>query len=293
MFRPVKMEIFDHRKPVFQSPASAPMKTILTLFAFLATLGVQAQTFEGTIRWSMSMQVSDPAMQAQMAQAQQQMNDPEVQAEMKAMQEKMNDPEMKKMMEQNPQLKAAMENALKMANGGGANDMMPKGMTLSVKGTSVRMLMEGGMVDGMEMLQREGQPTVRINRKDKTYTKLPEGATGKEPEIAVTKSPETAKILGYTCQKYLVEVTSEGQRVTQTMWTTTEIKDMDMKALARQRNPEGRPMFTDKVAGFPLKIEAGGPQGSIVMEVMEIKREKLNDADFAVPAGYKEVKSPY
>ncbi len=272
------------------------MKNLIALFAVLATLGAQAQSFEGTVRWTMSMQFADPAMQAQMAQAQQQMNDPEVQAELKAMQEKMNDPEMKKMMEQNPQVKAAMENAMKMANGGGqpdATNMMPREMVQKIKGGNMLTHMVGGMVDGMEMLHRDGQPVIRINRKEKTYSKLAEAPAGPEPEINVIKSPETAKILGYTCQKYLVEMVSDGQTVKQTMWTTTEIKDMDLKALVRQRNPQGQRMFSDKVSGFPLKIEAGSAQGSMVMQVEEIKREKLNDADFAVPAGFKEVKSPY
>jgi hypothetical protein len=188
-----------------------------------------------------------------------------------------------------------MENAMKMSKGGGqpGMDMMPKGMSLKIKGTSVATVMEGGMADGMEILNREGQPAVRINRKDMTYTKMPEGRPGADPEMTVTKGSETAKILGYTCQKYLIQMKVEGQTMNQTMWATTEIKDIDMKALARQRTAEGRPMFSDKIEGIPLKIEVASPQGNMVMEVKEIKREKLNDADFNIPAGFKEVKSPY
>lgn len=273
------------------------MKRFITFLVLLAGAGAQAQTFEGIIKWSLSMEITDPAMKAQMAQAQQQLNDPETQAELKALKEKMNDPEMKKMMEQNPQMKAMMEQALKSAQGGGApegmNNMMPKGMTLKIKGTNVATLMEGGMVDGMEILNREGQPAVRINRKDKTYSKMPEGRPGQEPEVSVVKSTETAKILGYTCHKYVVQMKVEGQAMDQTIWATTEIKDMDMKALAKQRTAEGRPMFSDKIEGFPLKMETASPQGNMIMQVEEIKREKLSDADFTIPSGFKEVKSPY
>lgn len=272
------------------------MKKLIPLFLLLAASSMQAQTFEGTIRWAMSMEISDPAMQAQMAEAQKQLNDPEVQAEMKALQEKMNDPEMKKMMEQNPQVKAAMEQALKMQGGGspgGMDNMMPKGMTLKLKGANAVSIMEGGAVDGMEMLNKEGQPMVSINRKDKTYSKIPEGKPGAQPEVAVNKSTETAKILGYSCQKYLVQMKVEGQVVNQTIWATTEIKDINMKALAKQRGADGRPIFSDKIEGFPLKMEVTMPQGNMVMEVKEIKRDKLNDADFSIPAGFKEVKSPY
>ncbi|MBL7852205.1 MAG: DUF4412 domain-containing protein [Cyclobacteriaceae bacterium] len=273
------------------------MKKLITLFVALVSLGAQAQSFEGTVRWTMSMEITDPQMKAQMAQAQQQLNDPETQAQIKEMEEKMNDPQMKKMMEQNPQMKAAMEQAMKSARGGsaaGTNDMMPKGMILKVKGANMITIMEGGMANGMEMLFAEGQPPMRINREAKTFSKMPEGSSGETPEVSVTRAPETAKILGYTCQKYIVEMTSQGQTMKQVMWTTTEIKDLDMKALSRQRSAQGQPMFSEKVQGVPLKIEVASPQGNMVMEVAEMKREKLNDADFKIPAGFKETKfSPY
>lgn len=278
-------------------PVPNPMKKLITLIVLLAAIGAQSQSFEGTIRWTISMEITDPAMKAKMAEAEQQMNDPETQKAMKEMEEKMNDPEMKKMMEQNPQMKAAMENAMKMASGGGQpnmNSMMPKGMTIKMKGTNVATLMEGGMVDGTEILHKDGQPTIRVNRKDMTYSNMPERKPGgPEPEINVTKGNETKKILGYECQKYVVDMKVEGQNVKQIMWTTTDIKDIDVKALARQRSAQGQPMFSDKINGFPLRIEVGMQQGNMVMEVAEIKRGSISDAEFNVPAGYKEVKSPY
>lgn len=276
-----------------KSPVPNSMKQIVGIMLILATLGVRAQSFEGTVRWSMSMEITDPQMKAQMEQAQRQLNDPETQAQMKEMEEKMNDPEMKKMMEQNPQVKAAMEQAMKSAKGSGPdmNSMMPKGMTMKVRGANMITLMEGGMADGMEMLFKEGQAPVRINRAKKTYSKMPEGASsGSSPEVDVTRAPQTMTILGYSCQKYLVETKTDGQSLTQIMWTTTDIKDMDMKALSRQRPAQGQPFFTDKIHGVPLRIEVTAPQGNMIMEVKEIKREKLNESDFAIPAGFKETK---
>ena len=167
--------------------------------------------------------------------------------------------------------------------------MMPKGMTVKIKGTNLSTMMEGGTVDGMEMLHRDGQPAVRINRKDKTYSKIPEAPEGKQPEVTVVKTSETAKIVGYTCQKYQVTIKDQGQSITQFMWTTSEIKDVDMKAMARQRNTQGRPIFYEKVEGFPLRIEVSVPQGSVMMEVQELKREKLLDSQFSIPEGFKEV----
>jgi hypothetical protein len=276
------------------NPVERPlMKKLLILLVLLASWTARAQGFEGIVRWKMSMEISDPAMKAKMAEAEKKMNDPETQAAMKEMEAKMNDPEMKKMMDQNPQMKASMEAAMKsMKGGGGMEGMMPKGMVLKIKGANLSTLMEGGMADGMEMLHLMDQAPVRINRKDMTYSKMPQGQgqAGPPPEAKVTKTTESMKLLGYNCTKYIVEITEAGRPVKQTMWTTTEIKDMDLKALSKQRTGQGQQMFYEKVEGVPLRVEMTSPQGNILMEVTEIKREKLSDADFVIPAGFKEVK---
>ena len=271
------------------------MKTICILFFLLASITGQTQTFEGSVRWNMSMEITDPAMKAKMAEAQKQLNDPETQAKMKDMEANMNTPEMKKMMEQNPQMKAAMEAAMKSAKGGGGMaGMMPSGMVMKVKGENMVSIMEGGVANGMEVLHMKGQTPTRVNRADKTFSKMPEGpGGGQAPEAKVTKTSETAKLLGYNCQKYIAEVQEHGKTITQIFWTTTEIKDMDMKALARQRMGQGgQSMFYDKMEGVPLKMEFASPEGNMIMEVTEIKRQKVDDADFLIPADFKEVKMP-
>ena len=270
---------------------------LLPVLFFLA-ISLQAQTFEGTIRWTMNMEITDPQMKAEMERAQQELNDPEKQAEIKEMQERLNSPEMKKMMESNPQMKAAMDAAMKSAANGGApggmSTMMPTGMTLKIKGENMISIMEGGIGGGMEMLQAKGKPATRVNRVDKTFSPMPESkgdpATNK---VKVTKTAETKKILGYDCAQYVAELTENGTTMKQLFWTTTDIKDMDMKGLARQRMGQGgQSMFYDQIVGVPLKMEFSTPQGNMIMEAIEIKREKLNDSDFTIPADFKEVKMP-
>jgi Domain of unknown function (DUF4412) len=272
------------------------MKNFILLFLLLVAIDGQTQTFEGTMHWTMNLEITDPEMKAKMEQAQRQLNDPETQAEIAAMKEKMNDPEMKKMMDQNPQMKAAMENAMKSFNNnpGGMDNMMPKGMTVKIKSGSMVTLMEGGMADGMEMLHKPGQTPVRINRVDKTYSKMPEASpSATKPDVTVNKMGETLKVLGYTCSKYVVQMNQEGKQVKQVVWATSEIKDIDLKSLAGQQIGQGQTMFSDKIEGVPLKIEVASPQGNMVMEVVDIKREKLKDGDFVIPAGFKEVKTGY
>lgn len=68
---------------------------LLIVFVLLANV-VLAQDFEGTIKWSMKMDITDPKLKAQMEEAERKMQDPATQAQMKQAMEKMNDPQFKK-----------------------------------------------------------------------------------------------------------------------------------------------------------------------------------------------------
>jgi hypothetical protein len=109
----------------------------------------------------------------------------------------------------------------------------------------------------------------------------------------VTKTSETMKILGYNCTKYIVVMTDRGQTVNTNMWATTEIKDIDMKAFAKQRMSRGQSMIYEGVDGIPLKMESNTKEGNMIMEVTEIKKEPLNATDFTIPSDYKETKGMF
>jgi hypothetical protein len=268
------------------------------LFVLVLPLSWALAQFEGTVRWTMAMEITDPKLKAEMEESQKKMNDPANQAKMKQMQEQMNDPQMKAMMEANPAMKARMEAMMKMQQGGGdMNSMMGKGFIVKIKGPNTVTVMDGGMMDGQEILhQKDLNKTVRLDRKNKTYTVMGSG-TGKDnpapPQVKVTKTSETAKIAGYNCTKYIAETTVEGRPSTQLFWTTTEIKDFDFKALAKQRMGRGgQSMFYDGIDGVPLKMEMSMEQGKMTMEVAEIKRQPMNADDFKIPADFTETKSP-
>jgi hypothetical protein len=63
-------------------------------------------------------------------------------------------------------------------------------------------------------------------------------------EVKVTKTGETAKVLDYTCTKYIVDIKSNGQTMQQFIWSTTAIKDIDLKGLSRQRTGKMSTGFT-------------------------------------------------
>lgn len=279
------------------------MKKITMVLLLFASANLWAQNFEGIVKWSMKMEVTDPALKAKMAEGQQKMNDPATQAKMKEAEAAMNDPKLKAMMEANPQMKAMMEQRMKMVQGAGNGDMMgsmmPKGMTVKIKDGNSLVTMDGGMTSGDYLHMKDKNETVRLDRDNKTYWVMPSGGSrpgmggGDEIKPTVTKTTETAKIAGYNCTKYIVTMSEHGQTITTNMWTTTEIKDFDLKALARQRMGRGQSMFYEGVDGVPLKIESGMKEGNMVMEVTEITKQSLKASDFAIPSDYTEKKGMY
>jgi hypothetical protein len=269
------------------------MKKILILLFAFSLVAAKGQNFEGVITWKITSEITDPKMKAQMAEAQKKMNDPAAQAQMKEMQEKMNDPEFKAMMESNPQLKAQMEAAMKMMQGGDVNSMMPSGMVIKIKNQNTLMLFDGGMIKMETLYLKDKDATYKIDRSAKTYSAIPpyKEDPNNKVDIKVTKTSETTKVLDYSCTKSIVDITSKGHTMQYFVWTTTAIKEFDLKALARQRMGQGESSFYDKLDGVPLKTEMQSPQGKMTMECSEIKKQSLSSSDFSLPAGFKEV--PY
>lgn len=272
------------------------MRKLILVVALLFTVKAYAQNFEGTIKWSMKMEFTDPKQKAQIEEAQKKMSDPANQAKMKEMQEKMNDPQMKAMMDSNPQMKAQMEAAMKMMQGGDITSMIPKGMSIEIKNQNTLTKLEGGAFASEILHLSDKDQTYTLDRKNKTYSLVtpPAASTDKkesDPTVKVTKTSETTKILNYNCVKYIVEYTDRGRTIAQNIWTTTDIKDIDFKAMAKQSAAanKGQRMYFDKVDGVPLRVEMKLPEANMTMEVTDIKRESLSAADFSIPSDFKKI----
>jgi len=274
------------------------MKKLLTLALLLSAPLLYAQDFEGIMTWKITTEITDPKMKAQMEEAQNKMNDPASQAQMKEMQAKMEDPQFKQMLESNPQLKAQMEAAMKMAQSGDVSSMMPKGYTAKFKDNNMVSTMDGGMMANMEFLYIKNEDKAYlINQSSKTYSVMSSvndnaNKAGKDPDVKITKTNETTKILNYTCTKYVADVKSDkGTSMQQVFWTTKEIPGIDFKSMAKQRmGNSSQRMWYAEIDGVPLKMEMKMPQGNMVMEATGIKKQSLPASDFAVPSGYKETK---
>lgn len=267
-------------------------KVVLALVLILLVMTGRGQSFEGVMRWKMKMDITDPVMKAKTEEAKKNANDPANQAKMKEMQAKMNDPQFKAMLDSNPQMKAQVEALMKSMVSGDMSSMMPTGVTVKFKGGNSLISLEGGMMDKNDALYRaDKDQTYAINNQAKSYMVMKKNtntATQEKPKI--TKTSETAKIMGYNCTKYLIEQNGpDGTAMKISYWTTTDIKDIDLKSLAKQQMGNQSLVYTE-VEGVPVKIEMPLPQGVMTMEMTELKKESLPASDFEVPAGYTETK---
>ncbi len=272
------------------------MKKLIPCFLLLLVVTAKAQNFEGTIKWSMRTEITDPAMKAKMQEAQQKMSDPATQAKIKEMQAKMNDPQMKAMMDKNPQMKAQMENTMKMMQGGDMSAMMAQEFVIKVKNQNTLTKMQMGMMPVEVLYLKDKGQSYRLDRTNRTYSVIPSrSAHGETAEVQpkVTKTSETAKILNYNCTKYLVELNEHGKIMNQAIWTTTDIKDIDLKAMAKHRMGRGQAIMYEGMDGVPLRVEMSTPEGNMKMEVTEIKRETLDGVEFVIPPDFKETQGMF
>lgn len=273
-------------------------KLCLAVIAAVFCGCIHAQDFEGTVVWKMRADISDPAMRQQMQAAQAQLSSPDIQAKLKEAQAAMNTPEMQAMMAQNPQMRAMIEKSMAAAApkpGASTDDavggMFPKSITLKAKGARTFVKIEGGMMPSEVLTLGDKSVSYQIDRSAKTYRVLAKSGDA-SPSVGgfkVIRTSETAKVLGYTCRRYLVEPVGEGDGTTYSVWTTKEIKGLDPKKMSSlQVGRDSGPNFMSQLDGAPLKMEISTHQAKILMEATAIKAESLPDSTFALPKGFIE-----
>ena len=168
------------------------------------------------------------------------------------------------------------------------------GLTIKAKGKSLITVVNGGMMNGAEMWYLNHDTKVmRVMRPQKMFVVVPaEAMAAAANAFSATKfvqTNETAKVLSYTVRKFTGEIKMGMTNAKVTFWTTTDLKD-DQNVLARQPDPFGYPKLPEGVTGIPLKIELVAANGNTtILEVVEVKAEKLTDDNFTVPADFKEM----
>jgi hypothetical protein len=106
----------------------------------------------------------------------------------------------------------------------------------------------------------------------------------------VTKTSETKKILGYTCTKYIIKSVDQEEIDEQYNWATKEITGLNMADFLDRKDTKGQ-MVPDfkKIDGVPLRMEMGAQGVKMIMEATEVKKGGVSNADFEIPAGFKEI----
>ena len=273
---------------------------LVTLLTGFAAGSLSAQDFSGTITWSMRVEITDPAMKKQIADAQAQLADPAMQAQLKQAQEAMKSPEMQAMLQANPQMKAMMEQQMaafskpSAAGGDPLAGFFPKGFTLQLKGPRSLVKTEGGPNIGDVLTFADQNLSYRIDRTARTYSKLAADPVKETSgNYKITPTTETTKVLGYTCKRYQVDTTDSGTKTSYSIWATTEIKGLDASSLRRLNfSKSSDSAFMSQIEGVPLKIDAITPQAKLFMVATGVKNETLPDSLFVLPAGFKEVAAP-
>lgn len=274
-----------------------------TLFAFAVLLAafstaLSARDFSGTITWSMRVEVTDPALKKQIAEAQAQLSDPATQAKLAEAREAMKSPEMQAMLQANPQMKAMMEQQLAaLSNSSGGADplagLFPKGFTLQIKGARSLVKTDGGPALGDVLTHADQNISYQLDRNARTYRKLAADPLKESSgDYKVTPTSDTAKVLGYACKRYLVETTGTGEKMSYSVWATEDISGLDAASLRRLNFGKSGSAFLSQINGVPLKIDAITPQAKLFMVATSVKNETLPDALFVIPAGFKETAAP-
>jgi hypothetical protein len=264
------------------------------ILAVVATTAVHAQTFEGYLRWTMSVKVNDPGLKEKLEEAKKFAKDPENQEAYRQLQEKLKDPEFKATLEENPKTKAEIGRFIQMMTMGSFEGRELGAMTVKLKGAASHVAVEGPMAPGTDRLQlAEGNEFYVINHKTKEFEKHILTDTATAVKDIVTKTAETADVFGFKCTKYIVEsVTPKGRKSISNFWTTTEIRDVDPKWIIGPLAGKSMDISSSAIEGVPLKVESTIEGADIVMEIKEIERKEMPSSDFEIPAGYTERKKP-
>lgn len=148
-------------------------------------------------------------------------------------------------------------------------------------------------MNGAEMWYlNQDTKVMRVMRPQKMFAVVPaEALAAAANAFSATRfvqTNETAKVLSYTVHKFTGEIKMGMATSKVTFWTTTDLKD-DQHVLARQPDPFGYPKLPDGVTGVPLKIEIVATNGTTMLEVVEVKSEKLTDDTFKLPVDFKEM----
>lgn len=272
----------------------------------------QGSGFEGTLVFAMKTEMTNPELQrqmkAQMQQAKETLTGAEMEKSIRELEAQMQSAEFKKQMDKNPELKRMMENqvaqlkkmrddALAKPGSNPYDEANVMRMTMKLKDGNILSCTGGlalDMLDGniTTLYRKADNKFYQLDTKRKTYKELSAEA-GKDSEtndwtFKVTPTSGDTSIHGYACRKYLIEMTNPAEKQTMKgyVWASTAIPAPPVNLGAMQNNPTAKAFSSIK--GAPLLMDMEMNQDARMIYYLEsVKKEKLDAAEFAIPAGYR------
>lgn len=181
----------------------------------------------------------------------------------------------------------AMENPLPGLAGQMMAKLLPTKMLYNFDETgAVRFNMDGPSASDV-IIPAEGKPVYYIMEEKKKVLVMDEKEMEKQMQETrqgkpvVTKTDETADILGYTCQRYNISIPNKKGETKQSIWVTEKIKPQRPKY-------DTQNMFSADIDGMPLKVVTDVNGSNMVMQATEVKAQSLDASLFRKPEGYTE-----
>jgi GLPGLI family protein len=159
--------------------------------------------------------------------------------------------------------------------------MMPKSMTLTIKGDKSRSEMVMGMGKTIAITNAETRETIALF--DMMGQKIAVKSTTDEiqkeiadsPKMTVEKTSETKDILGYSCNKAIIR-SDEG----------TEIIVYYTKELGTGATYFDDPQFKD-IDGLMLEFEIPNEGMNMKFTAITVENKNVADTEFEIPEGYQ------
>jgi hypothetical protein len=238
---------------------------------------VCAEEFSGTMQWSARIDFLDSQVAAQVEMAQAAAKNPDMLA----------------LLLQNAQLRGMLEDKLGPLNtNSGAASFLPTGFIVTIKGPRALVKTQGGVVFREVLVLADKRLAYSLNRSARTYQKLPAAASVDISTVKtkVTRMQETVTLLGYVCQRYVVETDDAGAKSRFYVWATAGIQGLDAAVIKRLTwSAAIGTDFLDKIEGVPLKIDGTTPDAKFALAATRINVGAVDGALLALPAGFKQV----
>jgi hypothetical protein len=163
--------------------------------------------------------------------------------------------------------------------------MMGEKQEYILKGGNYKSIMNGTMMQWQLYLQKDNKLYSKMAGSDIIFYN--DGAVNKDEVIKAEINKGVADILGYKCDELVLTCKSGIQK----FYYNSAIK-VD-GALFKDHKFGNWSEVLSRINAMPLKISMDSPQFSLESVALDVKKEKVDDAIFALPAGAIVQKSPY